>query len=133
MAGNDDGDGIVMIRLPDGAKAVGIADRACDLRVGAVSPYGISQQFIPAALAELGAAQIQLELEVAPRAGEVFVQLLTDIYGFASRILPMRPVARRSLCGSPRSNSSDDQGSIRNPDQQRPDRRGHSRDNKVFP
>ncbi len=106
MAGNDNGDGIVVIRLPYGAKAVGIADRARDFRVGTRLAVGNLQQFVPAALAELGAAQIQFELEVAPLCRRSIRPVAGAPTGLSTSDSSHATGCPATLCGRPRSNSS---------------------------
>ena len=94
MARNDDGDGIVVVRLSDGAKAVGIAHSARDFGIGAGLAVGNPQQLVPAAFAKFGSAKIQIELEVAALPAKYSSSCCrTD--ACASQTLPMRLAGRR--------------------------------------
>ena len=74
MAGNDDGNRIVMIRHAHGAKSTWIADRTRLIPVGARLAVRNREQGIPAAQLKLGSAKIERLREDAKLAGEVGVE-----------------------------------------------------------
>lgn len=74
MAGDDDRDRVTIVRHPDGAEGVRLADRACDIGVGTSLAVGNRQERTPAGKLEIRASKIERESELAAQAGKVFLE-----------------------------------------------------------
>src|SRR5690606_1501745 len=79
MAGNDHRDGVAAIRKTDGAHGVGIAESPRDLAVAHRAAIGNLAQRIPHALLEGRAFGCQRQVELAPLAAEIFLQLANHL------------------------------------------------------
>ena len=79
--------------MPTARKALGLADGAGDVGVGASFAIGNRQQCAPAGQLEIGATEIERERKLAALAGKVLVQLLRV------RAQEVRSLFERELCG----------------------------------
>lgn len=77
VAGNNDGDWIMMISLTYRARGVFLADALCNLAIGSGFPIGNALQAVPNAQPEGGAFWSQGEIEGFAFAHQIMVQLLT--------------------------------------------------------
>ena len=75
VARDDDGDAVGAVGGSDGARRSRRADLPSELRVGARLAEGDAQQRVPHAALERTARVLQRQVERAPAAGEVLVQL----------------------------------------------------------
>ena len=75
MAGNDDADRVVVVGVADGAHGGGAADAPCHLAVAAGLAIGDALQLLPAETLELGAGQVERQVEGAPRPRQVLGEL----------------------------------------------------------
>jgi hypothetical protein len=75
VAGHNDGDWIVMVRLAHRAKSLRTADSAGNLRIGARCSVRDSQQRLPAILLEFRSNQIKFSRELPQFAAKVSFEL----------------------------------------------------------
>ena len=76
VAGDDDGDGIPVVRHADGAAGVRVANGLSDVAVAAGFAVRDFEQRMPARQLELGSAEIEREGELVALAREVFAELV---------------------------------------------------------
>lgn len=89
MTGHDDRDGIVMVRLPDGAVRVGSSDGASDVGIALCLSVRNSQQLFPALFLKSGSTKIKGHGEIAPPAREIFVELSMNVGRCCDRLPPL--------------------------------------------
>ena len=77
MAGNNDGDGIPIIRQPHSPEPLRTAHRASDVGIGAGLAIGDGQQRIPAGKLKGSSAQLERNSKLATLAGKVLAQFAT--------------------------------------------------------
>src|ERR1700722_13996157 len=75
VARRDDGDRIFAVGRPDCSGGSGIADRICNVSVGACLSIGYREQRVPDLLLEIGSNKVELEIESLAITGEVVTQL----------------------------------------------------------
>src|ERR1700723_3906186 len=79
VARRDDGDRILSVGRADCSRGSGIADRICNLSVGACLPIGYREQRVPDLLLEIGSNKVEPEIESLGIAGEVLTQLVVRL------------------------------------------------------
>jgi hypothetical protein len=100
MAGNDDGDGIVVVRLAYGTRCEWRANFGSKLGVGPSLAERDAQKRLPATLMKRRAAQIEREIELVASPGKILIQLVSHI---AEAIRFLNPA---HVLGAVRSNPS---------------------------
>ena len=95
VARHDDRDRVAAVGGADRAGAVRPPDLPGDLAIAARLAVRDREQRLPDVLLEVGAAHVELEVELNALAGEVLLELLDSVRERLARVAPAGPRSRR--------------------------------------